>query len=1076
MAYQLRSTPLGRPALNLLAKELYKSQIEDVLNPVLVIVPSNLTGLTIRRLVSSGAFVEVAKQTEATNGVGRSFNGLANVHFDTPFEVALRLGGRSLVQMPTVALPGLEAAIRLALKDNPGSFANVKDSHRTHRALARVFHSLDSLDEQSLEAVAQCNGTENLEYELVQLYRQVRAILGNYVLESDIADAVKNNPELQQRLKQYSSVIWYLPEPLSPSLLQMVGTLIKKAESASVIYANTSINAVDNLTLDVLHNAGLKLDANTSETDGTEIAESNKVSEPLASHLAVASDADSEVRFAVREIVRLVSEGTPADRIGLYYTNKTPYSRLVKHHLDESGLAHNGMSTKTLAQSVTGRFILKALEMYEGDRGPEQVLALIACAPVRFGKQRVRNSNWERIVRYARITGDNPDWDEALTAHIDYVKRKDDEGERIPGVLWPVEDVESLKGFVTKLFRDIDAIGKAQTWTDRAQLINRFLGETLGSTSQRRIWPEPEQDHYEDIEKALAQLSELDYLELIDISRGGSTGEKRTAQTRVGFRVFLNAFKSSLDKDTGSESRFGHGISHGLLTRARAADFDAVFILGCVEGLAPRSQVVDPLLSERAKAATNGLLYGREKQRDQQQLVFTYALCSAPKGMRWLTMSLQDSGKGAVATPSRWVLPTASALAQRNIRAKDFIGSLPDGVIDITSPTKSLETTKHYTSLAERDTASMWGSYSQGADLYTHELSPLVADAYDLVSARNSSEFTEYDGNLGSVEIPKLHERVLSPTHLQSWVQCGFAYLFKNILGVRPLDDPDDSNRFSALDKGSIVHKILEELGLVAIDRQLQPNQSWDTLTAELNKICQQVFLDAEQRSITGRELLWEIHKNDLISALHSYLEADDVMRSANRRTLAGVEHQFGFDSEFELDIGLGEPLKFRGIIDRVDHVGGDDNSVVLVDYKTSKVDDYKAISQDNPCDSALRLQLGIYAEAIFAQLGATAVETRYAMLQDPNTPIGYTAGPKQRAHLKEVLAAIVKAIEAGVFFGEHPEPSPYGSSNYKLCRYCDYGLLHPSDLADYEKRKHNSAGLEPRRVVQALEMEESRV
>ncbi|MEP4651341.1 MAG: hypothetical protein ABJ314_14240, partial [Ilumatobacter sp.] len=68
--------PYGRPATTALVQIIGQVQSDDPLAPVTVIVPSNFVGLSVRRIVGSGAMT-----------VGDRA-GLANVGFVTPFQLA----------------------------------------------------------------------------------------------------------------------------------------------------------------------------------------------------------------------------------------------------------------------------------------------------------------------------------------------------------------------------------------------------------------------------------------------------------------------------------------------------------------------------------------------------------------------------------------------------------------------------------------------------------------------------------------------------------------------------------------------------------------------------------------------------------------------------------------------------------------------------------------------------------------------------------------------------------------------------------------------------------------------------
>ena len=74
-----------------------------------------------------------------------------------------------------------------------------------------------------------------------------------------------------------------------------------------------------------------------------------------------ASDADEEVRAAVRAVVDAVRAGTPLDRIAVLHASPEPYARLAHEHLHAAGIATNGAAVVPLAARVAGRTLLELL-------------------------------------------------------------------------------------------------------------------------------------------------------------------------------------------------------------------------------------------------------------------------------------------------------------------------------------------------------------------------------------------------------------------------------------------------------------------------------------------------------------------------------------------------------------------------------------------------------------------------------------------------------------------------------------------------------------------------------------------
>ena len=86
-------------------------------------------------------------------------------------------------------------------------------------------------------------------------------------------------------------------------------------------------------------------------------------------------------------------------------------------------------------------------------------------------------------------------------------------------------------------------------------------------------------------------------------------------------------------------------------------------------------------------------------------------------------------------------------------------------------------------------------------------------------TARASSDFTEFDGNLSArvgsevFPLPGIGDRALSPSRLETWATCGFQYFLNYVLEVSDRDDPERTDEISAPDRGSLIHSTLEDRG-----------------------------------------------------------------------------------------------------------------------------------------------------------------------------------------------------------------------------------------------------------------------
>ena len=78
----------------------------------------------------------------------------------------------------------------------------------------------------------------------------------------------------------------------------------------------------------------------------------------LGTQVVSASDADDEIRTVVRGVVDAMASGVPLERMAVLYGTDEPYARLLHEHLEAAGIAHNGVSVRSLSEGVLGRAAL----------------------------------------------------------------------------------------------------------------------------------------------------------------------------------------------------------------------------------------------------------------------------------------------------------------------------------------------------------------------------------------------------------------------------------------------------------------------------------------------------------------------------------------------------------------------------------------------------------------------------------------------------------------------------------------------------------------------------------------------
>ena len=92
--------------------------------------------------------------------------------------------------------------------------------------------------------------------------------------------------------------------------------------------------------------------------------------------------------------------------------------------------------------------------------------------------------------------------------------------------------------------------------------------------------------------------------------------------------------------------------------------------------------------------------------------------------------------------------------------------------------------------------------------------------------ARESAQFTRFDGNLSGVVTPEgVRVDIISATRLEAWAKCPHSYFLRHILGITETTHPETELRITALDRGALIHEAADSFFQELINQQLsQPH------------------------------------------------------------------------------------------------------------------------------------------------------------------------------------------------------------------------------------------------------------
>jgi ATP-dependent helicase/nuclease subunit B len=1030
----------GPDAAEALRASIAARKGSEPLAPVTVIVSSNHVGVATRRLLASGSLGPVCGQ-----GVG-----LAAVSFLTPYRLAELLGAPRLAAAGRrpVSTPVIAAALRSALRASPGLFAPVVQHPATETALVAAYRELREVSSSGLDAIARTGARAA---DVVLLHRAARAALeGAWYDEQDLmqaaADALRDDAD-----PALGAVVVYLPQRISRHVAHLLLAVASRSPFSVLAGATGNARADDEVAVGIGRLTGTLPMAPAVDPFAAVAVDRTRI--------VLASDADDEVRAAVRTVIDAARAGTPLDRMAVLYAAPDPYARLAHEHLTAAGIAVNGPAVVPLDGSVAGRLLLDLLAMPERDFRRQDVFAWLSSAPLLLDGRPAPTTAWERLSRDAGVVAGRADWDTRLAEYArdrdtraDAVAGDADEPEwKVEGLRRDAERARGLRAFVLAIVDDLAAASAApRAWGEHAAWARRQLDHFLGGPSRRERWPVPEQKAAEKVELALARVGALDGVE-----------------GPVPLEVFGRTVAMELESDLGRVGRFGDGVLVGSLGMGLGLDLDVVVVLGCAEGTLPGPVRDDSLLPDHERAAAADELPLRRQRVDREHREFTAVLAGARRQV--LGVPRGDLRRSNERVPSRWVLDIASTLAGERWWTKDLHAAQRPWVEHVASFDAGLRGALFpATEQEHRLRTLMFAGPRRAEDLVAVD-DVVTAHGAEVIAARRSDAFTRFDGNLAGLPVPSPIDTATSATRIERWAGCPHAYFVHDVLGVEPVENPEDRLRITAMDKGNLVHEALEQFVVEVLQRPdggQPPHQPWSAADRRgMQAIAQELCAVYEARGLTGRPIFWRRDRLQILRELQLFLDYDDVRRDeAGIRPIA-AELAFGLKGAtvdaVPLELPDGRVLRFRGKADRVDLAA--DGSVYIVDYKTGRHDAFSKLSEETPDLRGTKLQLAVYGSAARVhQHDPTAdvvAEYWFVSQKSGYRRLGYHVTDDVLARVGETLGRIVDGIEAGVFASH---PTVVSSSPFVQCAACDPDALGVTELRHAWERKRFDPALAP--------------
>ncbi|CAM3825874.1 PD-(D/E)XK nuclease family protein [Smaragdicoccus niigatensis] len=967
----------GRAALDALRDAVAEHKAGDALAPVTVLAPNNLAALTARRHLARGVG-------------GRA--GVVNVDVTTLSKLSEKIAAPAMHPRRPLTGPVLTSALRRALDEDPGLFAEVAEHPATVEALTKAYREVRDVSSAALDGMAT---TSDVAREFVRLFRQVRETLeGSWYDPTDLLQAAASRPAT-------GTFILYLPQDLSQA----------ESRLAEALAGGDALSVIPGLTGATRADAGV-------ERTLARLNVANIVPPQIrtATNVLNASDSDDEIRCVVRDLTKTL-QSTPAHRVAVLYTGTSPYARLLYESLNSAGITTNGPGARPVSERSVARILLETLALVDSGASRPELFRAIASGPTRdFAGERIPTARWERVSREAGVVSGD-DWQVRLDGFIAAAQRslEDPGGEppeawRIERIRRRIDEASQLRDFAGRLRQELADASEMTTWSGLSKWCLTLFTTLIDSAKL----PLEEQYAYAAVTTTVSELVGLDAVD-----------------SHASFDVFRQVLSSEFERVLPRVGRFGEGVLVAPVSAAIGLDLDVAYVVGLSEDLYPGRLREDALLPDRVRGAANGELslaldglYAKYRYLLAAFQVAPQVVASFPRG---------DLRRSSHRLPSRWLLPTLRELSNdRELAATKWeTAQYGQEVTHSGSFAGQLLTTK------DLGTEQEWRTRRAAAG----GLDDATVDAARaMIEARTSHELTRFDGNLTAESgLPNyaVDNKAIAPTALESYADCPHAYFVRRLLGVSPLEKPEDVIQISPMDIGNLIHEAMDRL-IKRFEGTLPGyGAPWSTQARDaLAEIAEELAEEFQHRGLTGHPRLWERERTRILDDLHTMLDTDDHWRASLNARVVASEMPFGQSGHNPVEVPIqGGRVLMRGSADKVDETTH--GELWVTDVKTGSKSPYADISTTDPIAKGTKLQLPVYAHAARERYGnaETAVHASYWFVRKDKGRVDLSLSDAVEKKYQETLYVLVRSIANGLFPAKPPETDDFA---WVKCEYCN--------------------------------------
>lgn len=1018
MTFTVESVPsLGAAEHRLIA--VVAAAQPNTLERLNIVVGSNLQRLYYRRLLAHSAGVS------------------ANLRFFTPVDLAIAIRGPAPTQ-PRQPLPdGADALLLDGIMQDARSGGTLRRLDPTVQGVAdAVSSTLTDLREatvsaEDLAAALQREDEAKL-HDLSAIYHEFEHQIGSYLdrtsLYEDALDSLVPNSGVRDALGGSPLIIVGLYD--APSVqLRLFQLCAQSIDVRAIVVAPPDPNfEFARRFVGELVELGAEHLPSTDDTGET--------GPELERLYFSAPSRQAEAEEIVRRVLTLAGERNIAfNDMAILHRLDSSADDLIAAALDRAEVPVYRSAGRSIRHTAHGRAALAMLELLLHDPKRHEIMEFLASpalAPRIPPDLRPMSALWER---HSKQAGMVQGWERSIAQLSDHVKQL----RRRDRSTHEVSTAEDFRNVLQHLQRASNEVESLHSWDGYVRwyiaLLDTYFAPTTTGPNVLSL-----------IRDRIQALSQLDTV-------GTAVDPQRfhAAASRAIRRAVIN--------DRGALT---NGIFLGNVSTGRSLRFRAIFVAECAERIFPPLIRQDPLLLDGERERINhrlqhsALPLKRDRQQEERML-FRLVEQSATDYLS-VSWARRTNSTGAPKLPSALLLGSIPRMGDElgRVDALEAEGAI------VRLPARLAGAAPSPTAIAAGD----WDSAVHALDASDFRLALLEATVsnaprsvlshlwdgysrYDVArQGRNGERFSAWDGVLPADAIT--HDPLdstLSPTALETYASCPYRYFLRHVLRVGAVTEPGTALVMSPLDRGSMVHRILERW----VQESLDDDREWAEFLQDNDRLeaIAEIEFDRDHRGgLSGLPAAWSIVQAEIRADLR------ELVRIERQRAAQGYRPRA---AELEIEdlpirIGNGTTLRFRGRIDRVDE--GPDG-LIAVDYKTGRAgreaDEYR---------SGAALQLPVYLQGVAKHYGVepASVSAEYWYASRRGTFARSTirgADVLTDPELEDAFRTITDGIQAGRFF---PYPGERrGERRRPNCTYCDYFAVCSTDVdARFEHKKRN--------------------